>query len=64
MSLKQKIRDYPALALFFPAFPFLRFAGPRRQYLRSVRRFLDRTSVARCASFGQSLASALTCAGG
>jgi len=46
MSLKEKIRDYLALALFFPAFPFLRFAGPRRQYLRSVRGLLDRTGVA------------------
>jgi len=46
MSLKGKIRDYLALALFFPAFPFLRFAGPRRNYLHVVRGLLDRTGVA------------------
>lgn len=46
MSVKDKLRDYLALALFFPAFPFLRFAGPRRQHLHAVRGLLDRTGVA------------------
>jgi len=45
-NLKDKVRDYLALALFFPAFPFLRFAGPRRNYLHVVRGLLDRTGVA------------------
>lgn len=44
--LKDKIRDYLALALFAPAFPFLRFAAPRRYYLQSVRGLLDQAGVA------------------
>jgi hypothetical protein len=46
MSLKDKVRDYLALALFFPVFPFLRFAGPRRGHLHAVRGLLDRAGVA------------------
>jgi hypothetical protein len=34
-----------ALALFFPALPFLRFAGPRRAHLHAVRGLLDRAGV-------------------
>jgi hypothetical protein len=44
--LKDKIRDYVALALFAPALPFLRFAAPRRAYLQSVRGLLDQAGVA------------------
>ncbi len=46
MHLKDKIRDCLALALFVPAFPFLRLAGPRRAYLQSVRGLLDQAGVA------------------
>jgi hypothetical protein len=44
-TAKNKIRDYLALALFFPALPFLRFAGPRRAHLHAVRGLLDRAGV-------------------
>jgi hypothetical protein len=46
VTLKDKVRDYLALALLVPALPFLRFAGPRRAYLHAVRGPLDRAGVA------------------
>jgi hypothetical protein len=45
IAAKNKIRDYLALALFFPALPFMRFAGPRRAHLHAVRGLLDRAGV-------------------
>jgi hypothetical protein len=44
-SVKDRIRDCVALALFFPALPFLRLVGPRRNYLHAVRGLLDRAGV-------------------
>jgi hypothetical protein len=44
-KIKDKIRDCLALALFFPALPFLRFAGPRRGHLHVVRNLLDWAEV-------------------
>jgi Methyltransferase domain len=44
-SVKDRLRDCLALALFFPALPFLRFAGPRRTYLHAVRGLLDRAGI-------------------
>jgi hypothetical protein len=44
-KIKDKIRDCLALALFFPALPFLRFAGPRRAHLHAVRKLLDWAEV-------------------
>jgi hypothetical protein len=44
--IKDKLRDYLALALFFPALPFMRFAGPRRAHLLAVRGLLDWAGVA------------------
>jgi Methyltransferase domain len=35
-----------ALALFVPALPFLRFAGPRRAHLHAVRGLLDQAGIA------------------
>ncbi len=35
-----------AYALFFPALPFMRFAGPRRTHFHAVRGLLDRAGVA------------------
>jgi hypothetical protein len=46
VALKDKVRDLLALALFFPALPFLRLAGPRRAHLHVVRGLLDRAGVA------------------
>jgi hypothetical protein len=46
ISIKDKIRDYLALALFVPALPFVRFAGPRRAHLHAVRGLLDRAGIA------------------
>jgi hypothetical protein len=50
ITAKNKIRDYLALALFYPALPFLRFAGPRRAHLHAVRGLLDRAGVTVVAS--------------
>jgi hypothetical protein len=44
--IKDRIRDSLAVALFYPALPFLRFAGPRRAHLHAVRGLLDRAGVA------------------
>jgi hypothetical protein len=44
-TMKSKLRDALAVALFFPALPFLRFVGPRRTYLHAVRGLLDRAGV-------------------
>ena len=44
--MKDKMRDYLALALFVPALPFLRLAAPRRTYLHAVRGLLDQAGVA------------------
>ncbi len=45
-SIKNTLRDCVAYALFFPALPFMRFAGPRRAHLHAVRGLLDRAGVA------------------
>jgi Methyltransferase domain len=45
LAIKNKIRDALALALFFPALPFMRFAGPRRAHLHAVRGLLDWAGV-------------------
>jgi hypothetical protein len=39
------LRDYLALALFLPALPFMRFAGPRRAHLHAVRGLLDQAGL-------------------
>jgi hypothetical protein len=44
-TMKSRLRDLLAVALFFPALPFLRFVGPRRNYLHAVRGLLDRAGV-------------------
>src|SRR5580704_5213765 len=44
-TIKSRLRDVLAVALFFPALPFLRFVGPRRTYLHAVRGLLDRAGV-------------------
>jgi hypothetical protein len=44
-TMKSRLRDALAVALFFPALPFLRFVGPRRTYLHAVRGLLDRAGV-------------------
>jgi glycosyltransferase involved in cell wall biosynthesis len=45
VKLKDKIRDGFAVALFFPALPFMRFAAPRRAHLHAVRGLLDWAGV-------------------
>lgn len=44
-KIKDMIRDCFAVALFFPALPFMRFAGPRRAHLHAVRGLLDWAGV-------------------
>jgi hypothetical protein len=44
-TVKSRLRDFLAIALFFPALPFLRFVGPRRNYLTAVRGLLDRAGT-------------------
>ena len=50
-TMKSRLRDALAVALFFPALPFLRFAGPRRTYLHAVRGLLDRAGVTVMANY-------------
>jgi len=45
VKIKDMIRDCFAVALFFPALPFMRFAGPRRAHLHAVRGLLDWAGV-------------------